>query len=239
MVLKALLSPDDYFAERDSQLARAVAVVLVVAIVTTTVVGAFGWVVSQRVTATTEVDNSERPPDWMCDGETESEAEGMVQENCDEPKTKTVEVGDLLWDAFNQQLPFVFVGVFFVWGLYAIGLHAVSAVLGGDGSFLDTLAVAGVGMAPSAIQALAGFGLLYVSLGGIDLSASNPELLAEQVRSLAQRAQGQTMLLSLLGAAWQGYVWTFGVKHARNLPTGAAAISGGVVALFVFLSGLA
>lgn len=239
MVWNALLFPDDFFAERKPQLARAFAVVFVVAIVTTAVVGAFGWVLSERITATTEVDNDARPPDWVCNSETDSEAADMMQEECDEPKTKTVEVGDLVWDAFNDNLPFVFLATFFVWGLYAVGLHIVSGMAGGEGSFLDTLAVTGWGMAPSAIQVLVGVGLLYISLGGIDLSGSNPELLVEQVRSLTERAQGQTMVLSLLAAAWQGYVWTFGVKHARNLPTGAAASSGGTVALFVFLSGLA
>ncbi|UPV99024.1 YIP1 family protein [Halorussus gelatinilyticus] len=241
MVPTPLLRPDEFFAERAPGLSigRAAAVVLVVALLTTVVVGAFGWTLSQRLTATTEIPNDERPPDWVCEGETNSEAEEMVQEGCDEPKQKTVVVGDLLWDAFSQRLPLVFVGVLFAWPLYAVALHVASAVVGGDGSFLDTLAVTAWGMLPSAFQAVVGFALLYTALGGIDLAASDPEMLASQIRSLSQRARGDTVLLSLAGAVWQGYVWTFGLKRARDLSTGGAAFAGGVVAVAVFLLSLA
>lgn len=240
MVLDALLRPDDFFARRapGASLGRAAAVVLVVAVVSTAVVGAFGWTLSQRLTATTEIPNEERPPDWVCEDEPNSEAEEMVQENCDEPKQKTVVVGDLLWDGFSERLPLVFVGVLLAWPLYAVALHVGSALVGGSGSFTDTLAVAGWGMLPSALQALVGFGLLYAALGGIDLAGSNPEMLATQMQSLTERAQGDTALLSLAGAVWQGYVWTFGLKHARDLSTGGAAFAGGGVAVVVFLLSL-
>ncbi len=240
MVLDALLRPDEFFADRAPglSLGRAAAVVLVVAVVSTAVVGAFGWTLSQRLTATTEIPNDERPPDWVCEDEADSEAEEMVQDGCDEPKQKTVVVGDLLWDAFSERLPLAFVGVLLAWPLYAVALHVGSALVGGSGSFTDTLAVAGWGMLPSALQAVVGFGLLYTALGGIDLAGSNPETLASQIRSLTERAQGDTALLSLAGAVWQGYVWTFGLKRARDLSTGGAAFAGGSVALLVFLLSL-
>lgn len=241
MVLDALLRPDEFFRERAPglSLGRALAVVLVVALVTTTVVAAFGWTLSQRLTATTEIPNEERPPDWACDDETDTETGGAMQDACDQPKQKTVVIGDLLWDAFTERLPLVFVGVFFGWLLYAAGLHLASAAVGGRGSFADTLAVAAWGMLPSAFQAVVGFALLSVAVGSLDLAASDPELLAEQMRSLSQRAQGDTALLSLAGACWQGYIWTLGMKHARDLPVGAAALAGGGTAFVVFLLSLA
>lgn len=241
MVLDFLFRPDDFFAERTPEfsLGRAVVVVFVVALITTTVVGAFGWSVSQRLTATTEIPNEERPPDWVCEDDADTEADEMMQEGCDEPKQKSVVVGDLVWGAFSEKLPMVFVGVFLGWGLYAVGLHLASALVGGEGSFLDTLVVTAWGMVPSAVQAVVGLGLLYGALGSIDLAATNPEALAAQMQSLSERAQGDTVVLSLAVACWQGYVWTFGLKHARNLPTGSAAFAGGGVAFVVFLFGLA
>jgi hypothetical protein len=195
--------------------------------------------ISERITATTEIPNEERPPDWVCDDETDSEAEGMQQEGCDQPKQKTVAVDDLLWGAFAERLPLVFVGAFLAWPMYAVGLHVLSALAGGKESFLDTLAVAAWGMLPTMAQALVGLGVLYVALGSIDLAASDPERLASQVQSLRERAQGNNALISLVVACWQGYVWTFGLKHARNLSTGGAAFAGGGVAMVVFLVGLA
>ena len=235
MVLQALLHPDDYFAGRSPSLGRAFAVVLVVALITTSAVGAFGWLLSERLTATTEIPNHGRPPDWVCDGESDTEAESMMRENCDEPKTKTVRVGDLVWEAFGEKLPLLFVGSLLAWPLYAAGLHVASAVVGGDGRFLDTLAVTAWGIAPSALQAVVGLGLLAVSLDGLDLSGSNPEVLASQVQSLTARVQGGTTAVKVAGACWQGYVWTFGLKHSRDLSTGAAAIAGGGIALVSLL----
>lgn len=241
MVLTPLLRPDEFFEDRapDLNLARAALAVLLVALVSTAAVGAFGWLLSERITATTEVPNEERPPDWVCDDEADSEAEQMLQEGCDQPKQKTVAVGDLLWDAFAERLPLVFVGAFIAWPMYAVGLHVLSALAGGKGSFLDTLAVAGWGMVPTMAQALVGLGLLYVALGSIDLAASDPETLASQVQSLSGRVQGDNAIISLAAACWQGYVWTFGLKHARNLSTGGAAFAGGGVAMVAFLFGLA
>lgn len=241
MVPTPLVRPDNFFGERTPELSlgRAVAVVLVVALVTTTVVGAFGWIVSERITATTEIDNPERPPDWVCDDEGDTGTEKTTRDGCGQPKQKTVAVGDLLWDEFSGKLPLVFVSILFGWLVIAVSLHVASALFGGRGSFADTLAVAAWGMVPSAVQALVGFGLLYVALGSIDLAASDPEMLASQVRSLSERAQGNTTLLSLAGACWQGYIWTLGLKHARNLPTGEAAFAGGGVAFVGFLLGLA
>lgn len=237
MVPTPLFRPDEFFAERapNLNLARAAAVVLVVALVSTAVVGAFGWTLAQRLTATTEIPDEQRPPDWVCENEAGTEAEEMVQQGCDEPEQKTVVVGDLLWSAFTERLPLVFVGVLLGWPLLAVGLHVASALMGGRGSFLDTLAVAGWGMLPSAVQAVVGFGFMYAALGGIDLAASDPEMLASQIRSLSQRVRGDTVALSLAGACWQGYVWTFGLKRARDLSTGGAAVAGGGVAFVGFL----
>ncbi|WP_128477543.1 Yip1 family protein [Halorussus pelagicus] len=241
MVLDALLRPDDFFAERAPELSlgRAAAVVLVVALVTTLAVGAFGWTLGQQLTATTEIPNEERPPDWICENEADSDAEEMIQEDCDEPKQKTVVVGDLLWDTFSEFLPLVFVSGLVVWPLTAVGLHVASAMVGGQGSFTDTLAVTAWGMIPSAIQVIVGVAFLYAAFGSIDLAASNPEALAPQIQSMVERARGDTVLLSLAGAVWQGYVWSFGLKHTRDLSTGGAAFAGGGVALVVFLLGLA
>lgn len=238
MVRNALLRPDAFFAERAPGLGlgRAALVVALVALVTTVAVGAFGWTISQQLTGTTEIPNDDRPPDWVCDDE---DASDVMRDGCDQPKQETVVIGDLFWDAFSGRLPLVVVGALLAWPLYAVGLHLASALMGGEGSFGDTLAVAAWGMLPSLLQVGVGFGLLWTALGSVDLSTSNPEVLASQVESLTRRARGDTLVLSLGTAAWQGYVWAFGLQHARDLDTGSAAFAAGIVAFAAFLFGLA
>ncbi|MGA9400321.1 Yip1 family protein [Haladaptatus sp.] len=237
MLSDALFHPDTLFEERTPRpsLGSAFAVVLVVALFSTAIFGVIGWSLSQRMTGTTQIDNPDRPADVFCNDEFYQD--NPVSDGCAQPKTKTVVVGDLLWKEFQKKVPLVFVGILVGWPLTAVGLHITSALFDGEGSFSNTLAVAGWGMLPSLVQALVGLGLFYIALRHADLSGSNVELLTDQLQSLISKARGGTLLVSALGALWQGVVWTYGLKHARRLQTGEAAAAAGIIAVLLFVMG--
>lgn len=237
MLSDALLHPDRFFEERMPRpsLGGAFVVVLLVAFVSTAIFGFVGWSMTQRMTGTTTIENPNRPADAFCNDDFFTDGPTNFSEACKRPKTKTVVVGDLVWKAFQDKIPLVFVGVLLGWPLTAVALHITSALAGGKGSFSNTLSVAGWGMLPSLVQALVGLGLFSLAIQHADLSGSNPQLLADQLRSLVSKAQGGTLLVSAFGILWQGIVWTYGLKHVRRLPTGAAATAAGIVAVVLFL----
>ena len=241
MLSDALLRPNRFFEERSPRprLASAFAVVLVVALASTALFGFVGWTMTQRMTGTTQIDNPNRPSDTFCNDDFFTDGAGNLSEECDRPKQKTVVIGDLVWKEFQEKIPLVFLGVLVAWPFTAIGLHVASAVAGGEGSFSNTLSVAGWGMLPSLVQMLVGIGLFYLALRGADLSGSDPQVLLDQLQSLVATARGGSVFVALLGTAWQWVLWTYGLKHARRLSTGAAAVSAGAIALLSFLAALA
>ncbi|WP_423743287.1 Yip1 family protein (plasmid) [Haladaptatus sp. SPP-AMP-3] len=240
MIFDALVRPDRFFENRAPRpsLASAFGVVLVVALVTTAVFGFVGWSMSQRMTGTTKIDNPNRPDEVFCDGFAAGGAANLST-GCDRPEQKTVVIGNLVWEGFQKKIPFVFITVLLAWPLIAVGLHVASAVAGGEGSFSNTLAVAGWGMLPSLVQMLVGIGLFFLALRGADLSGSDPQVVLDQLQSLVATARGGTLFVSALGTAWQWVVWTYGLKHARRLSTAAAAAAAGAIAFLSFLPTLA
>ncbi|WP_227352746.1 Yip1 family protein [Haladaptatus salinisoli] len=232
MLLDALFRPDSFFRKRAPRpsLGGAFAVVLVISLVTTVALGAIGWQMSRGMMAT-GVDNPNRPPDWVCEERTGTD---VGFHGCDRPRK--VPLGDVMWDLVGKTLPFVFVAPFLVWIASAIVLHALSAFGGGEGSFGNTVSITAWGMLPSLFQTAVGFGLLYLTLRDAELGGS-PEAVAEQLRLLVSKIRGGSLLLSAVASLWHWYIWTYGLKHARNLSTEAAGTSVGVVAFLVFLFG--
>lgn len=262
MVPTPLLRPGEFFAERTPlRVAPAVGVVLLVAVATTAGTGLLGVLFAEQIEGTMTVDNENRPPDWLCedstggstgdstdgttgaaDGTTDSgtavSAESMLQEGCDEPKTREVSASKLLMDAFAERLPFVFLGPFLAWLAFAVVLHLLSGALGGSNGFGQTLAVAGWGLLPSILRTVVVLILGYFFVQGLSLS-SDPEVLARQVESLRDTARSWPMVLvGLAEAAWQGYVWAHGLSHAREMNLGDAAMAAGLLAAAVFVFGL-
>lgn len=236
VIRDALLNPDRFFAERTPRpsLGTAATVVLVVALVSTAAVGFIGWTLSQEITATAQVDNPNRPPDWACeDGGFGSDTTNFSS-GCDQPRTKTIDMGDKLWEAFSGQLPMIFFASFFGWLLVAAGLHAASGLAGGRGSFSGTLTVAAWGTLPTLFQTAVGGASMYFAIQGMELGGS-PEVLAQQFQSMASRTQSGNLAVSAFVTLWQAYVWTYGLKHVRNLETGSAAGAAGVVAFVSFV----
>ncbi len=230
----ALFRPDTFFRERVPRpsLASAFGIVLVISIVTTTALGVVGWEMSQKMMGT-DVDNPDRPADWVCNSRTDSD---FAFSGCDRPKN--VPLGNVMWDAVERMLPLVFVAPFFVWIADAIALYLLSALGDGDGSFGSTLSITAWGMLPSLLQTFVGFGLLYLALRNAEFGG-NPAAVEEQLRLFVSKIRGGGLLLSAIVSLWQWFIWTYGLKHARNISTEAAGASAGLVAFVGFLLAVA
>ncbi|WP_458206967.1 Yip1 family protein [Haladaptatus sp. NG-SE-30] len=230
MLPDALFRPDTFFREHAPRpsLGSALAIVLLIAIVTTTAIGVVGWEMSRGMMAT-EVDNPNRPADWVCEDRTDS---GFESPGCDRPKT--VPLGEVMWDTVGKKLPLVFVAPFIGWIVIATGFHVLTALGNGEGSFGNTASITAWGMIPSLLQTLVGFGLLYLTFRNTEFGGS-PQAVLEQMQSLVSRIRGGSLLLSAIVSLWQWYIWTYGLKHARNVSKEAAGVAAGLVAFVGFL----
>ncbi|WP_255152565.1 Yip1 family protein [Halorarius halobius] len=244
-LLELLLSPRSFFADRDidHHFGRAFAAVLVVAVVSSAAFLTMGWLFAANVDATYERTVAEPWDEESCEQYADMTNETNLSgtpENCalSEPKTATVHASDVVWDAFLGRVPLVFVATIVGWLLIGVGLHVASAVVEGEGSFGRTLVVTGYGMVPSLVQTVFGVVAFWLAIQSIEFGG-DPERLARQVERLATGGLGPLSVVgAVVGAGWQGYVWTGGLQEARDLPRGGAAFAAGVVATLLLLSSL-
>ncbi|RKS83526.1 Yip1-like protein [Haloarcula quadrata] len=216
-----LLRPGAFFEQRRDRLGgvRGGGLALGIAVAVTAVLGVALRLFAAQFTGTVERDNPARPPDQLCeDGVGE-----MTVAGCDEPATRTVEIGSLVWDQATEVLPGLFVGFIIVWLGLLVLLYVGAKVAGGSGRFGETAEVAAWGLLPSVVGVAAGGAALVFFAASTDLSASSPELLLEQVRRLQNGLSGFVFLAIQVGtAAWQAYVWAGGLRVVHEISRYAA-----------------
>jgi hypothetical protein len=238
--LVALLTAPGQFFDRhppQDSLLGAVVVVAFVSLVTTVGVGIIGWLLASNIDATYTETVMEPRSGPLCDPVANMT---VTPEACglDEPRTRQVDVGAELWDAFAGRLPLVFFSGFLGWVMVAVGLHLASAMAGGEGSFTATLAVAGWGMVPGVLQTVVGVAAAAVVIPGMEF-ASDPAVLAEQLRGMAPTTFGfWGPLAGVVATAWQAYVWGHGLRYARDLTRGGGFVAAGAVGLLTLLFSL-
>lgn len=103
------------------------------------------------------------------------------------------------------------------WTLTAAVMHVVSALFGGRGRFGRTLFLAGWGYVP------------LVFSGGLSTAASF--YAAGGTAPAAGFVGAASTALGVLFVCWQGVLWTFAIKHARDVRTRAAAVAAAVPVL--------
>jgi len=117
-----------------------------------------------------------------------------------------------------------FVAAFFVWGIVAVVFFVFSVFFDGDGSLGKAFAFTGWGFLPRVFGGLVSVVVTYVGLEGVTAPSS-----PAQAATFTQSLQHQPIFLvgSLVGIAfllWEGFIWTFAIKHARGLDLRDAAI---------------
>ncbi|MFB6140082.1 MAG: Yip1 family protein [Halosimplex sp.] len=139
-------------------------------------------------------------------------------------------VGSGLTTAF-QAFSFVFViaGPFVVWLLYAGVFHAVSLVFDGDGEFSGTLALVGWGFLPSVFGSVASAAINYYRFN-VETIEVPAEFTQETMRQFMHNVNTGPLValsaaLGIVFTLWSAFLWTFAVKHARDLRLRNAAIT--------------
>jgi len=129
-----------------------------------------------------------------------------------------------------------FVVNYVVWVLFAVFFYGVSALLDGNGEFSTTLKLVGWGLVPSVVGSV--FSLFITvyryEIEGVTVPA---DVTAESIQQFSQQVSSGplVMLTGVLGVVftlWSGVLWTFAMKHARQLTTRNAAITVALPVLF-------
>lgn len=230
----AVSRPHRYFEEHPpaDSIGQAAVIVLLVATLSSLAFLALGWVLSQQIDVTTTVTTMEPWSDARCEPFREMN-NTSPPEPCtiDEPRTKEVHLGEKAYSVFAERVPLVLFGVLFGWPLTAIGLHLFSALGQSEGSFANTLAVAGVGMAPSVLQTFAVTGTMAWQVQSMTFG-SDPATVTNRLREMAEAGTHPVVITAILVVAvWQAWIWAAGLERARNMDAGGAKLAAGLVAL--------
>lgn len=122
-----------------------------------------------------------------------------------------------------------FVVTYVVWLLYGAYFYGASALFDGNGGFTATLKLVGWGFVPSLVGSL--LNLLIVvyrfRIRGFDVPSNLSGQAAAQYMQQINSGPLVTLaaVLGIVFTLWSGLLWTFAVKHARQLSTRNAAIT--------------
>lgn len=224
-----LLRPDRYFAEREINFFRVMAVVaLLIATGPLTIYGV-GWILTANVDGSVMIDNPERPPESYC----------ANTGGCDEPRQVERDVDAVIW-GYTDEVVGVSMLVYPVAAVVvALLLHAGVWLAGPEQGLFATFAVAAWGLVPSAILIAVSLVGLAMVVGPITVTAgadlgTTLEPLQDQVESVTQYMAVGTVV----SAAWGGLIWRFGLVHEQGLPGAEATLIAGVVATLYAAVGL-
>lgn len=227
MIDRLFSIPEGFFEARRDRMHgfRGTGIALVVATLLTALTAGVMRMFARQMTATTEIDNPDRPPEIICDMASSGQPSG-----CDEPATISVEVGDLFWDAVVEQLPTVFAGVVIFWFLTGVGLHLVAGGYVGEGSFGQTLSVVAWSMLINVLSVAISGLLLWLATQQIDLAVSSPEQLLSQMRRLTTTVLGfGAQLVQVIALVAQVGVWTAGLTVVHRNERAVAAVGSVIV----------
>jgi len=118
-----------------------------------------------------------------------------------------------------------FVGMFAVWLILAVIMHGLSAFFDGKGSFRRTFEFTGYGFLPSLVGSAitVPMSLYYIAnaeIPKISLTAlqQNPDVMRAVTISLLPRDLiYSNLIINFAVTAWSLTIWTFAVKHAREI----------------------
>src|SRR6056297_2800443 len=123
------------------------------------------------------------------------------------------DAANAVWDVVVSELFGAVLALFFGWLVVAGVLHLlVRVAVSHDGSFGETLVVAGWATVPSVVSTLVSFVVLAVALTGASLSS--PEAFAEQFKSSVSSTGIVRAVVGLAVATWQLHVYGEGLTVA-------------------------
>lgn len=116
-------------------------------------------------------------------------------------------------------------GPFVEWLLVAAALFVISGHVGGTGSFRTTVRLAGWGFVPATIAgviATAGITWAVVTAGP---PGDPTEVVSYIAHIRAHQVVQVSLAIGILLSLWSAILWTFAIKHARDIATTAAVLT--------------
>ena len=134
---------------------------------------------------------------------------------------------------------FSLIGSFVVWLILALIMHGISAVFGGEGSFKRTLEFTGFGFLPFLIGSLitTPVALKYVLEAEVpkitvEMLKEDPDIMTTVLKAvIPDEVVYSNVVINLATLLWAVVIWSFAVKHARNLEFGKSFVAASVPAI--------
>lgn len=112
------------------------------------------------------------------------------------------------------------------WGVVTSVAHLLAVVVfGGRGAFRTVLAAVGYGFLPSVLAGLVQAAGMWVALQSVPLPDGVEGI--PQFATAVSRTDPLVVakVVAIILLLWQGYIWTYGVKHSRHVTLRGAALS--------------
>ncbi|WP_336037398.1 hypothetical protein [Halobacterium yunchengense] len=216
-VAELVAAPTD--ALEDVPLWAGAAVVIALCVLNAALASQAAAAVASATVGTTEVDNPDRPDEWLCD-QADDEFYEEYRDACEtEPETVTRSHAEPAREAANGLVPVAFLSTAATWlavaGAFAVAMGGRSPdALGERVSYTRVLAVTGVGFAPAALRYAARAFAVEQSLADRALSPAS----LDGARRLAVDAMTPESTLYaavvLVTVAWSAYAWRRGLHSA-------------------------
>lgn len=146
-----------------------------------------------------------------------------------------LDAGTILLVAQVVTLAVSLVGPFVAWLLYAGVFHAISVVFSGEGSFSTTLALVGWGFVPSVFGSVVGaaVNVYRFNVRGVEVPAEITQASMQQFQRQLQSGPlvAVSAAVGILFTLWAAVLWTYAMKHARDLSLRDAALTVALPAL--------
>lgn len=220
-----VIDPKAFFERRRPAKTLPYAVALVAVLAIATVVGTFvvGSMLAGAIDATVAMDNPERPPDWMCDGD---DPDSTPAAGCDEPETVERDAGSLVYDATTDYAPLLLFAPFAVWVVGALVLNAAGRFAGGSPTWSGSFALSGWAALPE-------LGRLVVGLAAIRYALWNTTITSVERAPAAFEAAMAPVgpilaVATVLTVAWQWHLLSGGLSVDADLSRRSARFAVGV-----------
>lgn len=221
--LRVLVRPAEVFEEWSPSFGAALAAVVVVALVCAGGVVLSAGFAAEHVGGTIQIDNPNRPPDWVCEQRESFDNDSVHHdESCELPKQISFPLGPFANRVVSGQAWVGFLAVLLSWPVTAGFFHVFAHGREGAG-FSETMAYTAWGFLPATLRYAALPFSFDTALADWPIPQAREPLRDGLLALLADPAVGWFSVLVLVTLVWQAYVFTEAVRAGRGVERGHAA----------------
>ena len=235
-----LLRPNQYFDDREPDIARGIAVAVLVTLTAVALIGGVGVVFTEKIDGTVLVDNPDRPPEGFCETAGETPTAGFDDSgfNCSAPAEVERNIDALIDRALGEFYGVMLIGFPILLLVIAVVFHLATAAVGGEGSFGATATVTAWGFAPTLVTTPLGLIALWVLMDPVTVATGiEPDLLQQTLRESLDPWLPLAAGLNIGSLLWGAVIWTFGLHASRDVSRPqAGAIAATVTGLLLLVA---